>query len=373
MPFKRKVLLLLSAYDPETHRAAVEAARRYNWHLDANVLTPMTMVGNWRGDGILCSLTDDTRYARFIERSAVPAVDLSTWREDLAMPRVSSDSEAVGRLAAKHFMDFGHRNFAWYASAPTPFGERRFASFESELCKNGRHVTRIDGRGSQLFETVSTRLKELPRPCAILCQHDADAAWLSSLCLESGFQVPMDFAILGVDNNPLICEVQTVPLSSIDRDATGIAFEGARLLQAAMDGGEVATQPVIIPPKGVITRASSDELMIEDDIVRNALRYLRDHLAEKTGTPEVAAELGISRSMLNQRFQIVLQTSVHKSLMQMRLNRAAELLAYTRWSVEQIAAESGFTHASHLSNSFKAHFKQSPLAYRREHATSAEV
>ncbi|MEO0797139.1 MAG: substrate-binding domain-containing protein [Verrucomicrobiota bacterium] len=369
MPFKRKVLLLLSAYDPETHRATVEAARKYNWHLDANVLTPMTTVGNWRGDGILCSLTDDKRYARFIEKEGYPSVDLSTWRIDLTMPRVSADNEAIGRMAAEHFIEFGHRHFVWYASAPTPFGDARFSSFRDELAKRGFAPQRIDGRGSQNFSTMSRRLKDLPRPCAILAQHDADAAWLGGLCLESGFQVPMDFAILGVDNNPLICEVQTVPLSSIDRDATGIALEGARLLQAAMDGEKVPSTTTIIPPKGVISRASSDELMIDDDIVREALRYLKSHLSAKTGTPEVAAELGISRSMLNQRFQSVLQTSLHKSLMQMRLNKAAELLAYTRWNVEQIAAETGFTHASHLSNSFKAHFKRSPLAYRREHAT----
>ncbi|MGC6424859.1 MAG: substrate-binding domain-containing protein [Lentimonas sp.] len=366
MPFKRKVLLLLSAYDPETHRAAVEAARRYNWHLDANMLTPMTNMDSWRGDGILCSLADDTRYAKFIEKSGLPSVDLSTWRRDLKMPRVSADNEAIGRIAAQHFVSYEHRHFAWYASSETPFGEARLNSYKKELEKHGHTVTRIDGRGSQSFSTMAKRIKALPNPCAILAQYDADAAWLSSLCLELGFQVPMDFAIMGVDNNPLVCEVQSVPISSVDKDATGIALEGARLLQAAMDGEVVSIQNTVIPPKGVIIRASSDELMIEDDIVRSAIRYLKNNLAEKTGTPEVAAELGVSRSMLNQRFQKVMQTSLHKSLMKLRLNKAAELLTYTNLSIEHIAAVTGFTHASHLSNSFKAHFKQSPLAYRKE-------
>jgi len=365
MGLKRKVLLLLSAYDPPTHQAAVEAARKYNWHLDTNVLTPMSMVGNWRGDGILCSLTDDARYARFIEREGIPCVDLSTWRQDLNLPRVSADNDAIGRMAARHFISYEHRHFAWYASAPTPFGEARYASFRAELAEHGCSVVRIDGRGSQSFAPMARRLRNLSRPCAILAMHDADAAWLASLCLEEGFQVPMDFAILGVDNNPLVCEVHSVPLSSIDRDATGIALEGARLLQKAMDGKRVPARTTFVPPKGVITRASSDAFVIDDDLVRRAMRYLHNHMAEKTGTPEVAAELGISRSLLNQRFQNVMQTTLHQSLMNMRLNKAADLLVASEWTVERIAAETGFTHASHLSNSFKRHFGQSPLTYRK--------
>ncbi|MEM6885457.1 MAG: substrate-binding domain-containing protein [Verrucomicrobiota bacterium] len=367
---KRKVLLLLSAYEPETHRAAVEAAREYHWHLDANVLTPMTTIGNWRGDGILCSLTDDRRYSRFIEKLKLPTVDLSTWRRDLKLPRISADNQAIGRMAAEHFMAYQHRHFAWYASGSTPFGEERFASYQATLQAKGFEAIRIDGRGSQSFTTMSKRLEELPHPCAIFAQHDADAAWISNLCLECGYQIPMDFAIIGVDNNPLVCEVQSVPLSSIDRDATGLIMEGARLLQQAMDGKKVPAKTTVIPAKGIIRRASSDELMIDDEVVRSALRYLKAHLSDKTGTPEVAEALGVSRSMLNQRFQTVLQTSLHKSLMRMRLNKAAELLSSTKWSVEHIASETGFTHASHLSNSFKARFNQSPLTYRKKSSTT---
>ena len=330
----------------------------------------MTIFGNWRGDGILCSLTDDQRYANFIKKAGVPCVDLSTWRCDLKLPRVSADNTAIGKLAAEHFLTYQHRNFAFYASESTPFGDARYQSYNDTLSAKGYAAIRINSRGSLKFSTIKKALNNLPRPCGIFAQHDADAAWISSQCQDNGYQVPTDFAIIGVDNNPLLCEVQSVPLSSIDRDATGIAIEGARLLQEAMNGGTVKHKTAIIPAKGVIRRASSDALMIEDAIVRDALRYLKDHLAEKVGTPEVAAKLKISRSMLNQRFQTVLKTSLHKSLMRMRLLKASELLTYTSHNIELIAEEAGFTHASHLSNSFKAHFKQSPLAYRKEHSSN---
>ncbi len=367
MPIKRKVLLLLSAYDPELHRAAVEAARKYNWHLDSNVLTPMTMIGKWRGDGILCSLTDDPHYAKFIEEMKVPTVDLSTWRDDLQLPRVSANNDEIGRIAARHFLSYEHRNFAWYASEPTTFGNARFNSFFDELKKNNRTVIKIDDAGASNFSVISKRLKSLPRPCAIFAQHDADAAWLASLCLEEGFQVPMDFAILGVDNNPLICEVHSVPISSIEKDIKGIVLEASKLLQSAMDGKKIPCKTKLIKPKGVITRASSDAFVVEDDIIRQAMCYLQTHYAEKTGTPEVAAELGLSRSLLNLKFQQSMNTTLHQALMKIRLNKAADFLVYSSWNMEKIAERTGFTHASHLSNSFKKHFGESPLTYRNNH------
>ena len=368
MRLKRRVLLLLNAYDQPTHQAAVDAARKYNWHLDTNVLTPMSMINNWRGDGILSSLTDNPRAANFVRKNTdVPCVDLSTWREDLKLPRVASDNGAIGRLAARHFLVYKHRHFAWYASTPTPFGKARYEAFSAELAENGKTTIRIDGPGSLNYNTMAERLKKLPRPCAVFAVNDADAAWLTSLCLEEGFQVPADFAVLGVDNNPLVCEVHSVPLSSIDRDTEGMVLEGARLLQTAMNGQNISVKTTFIQPKGVVTRSSSDAFIIDDDLVRRAMRYLSSRLAEKVGTPEIAAELGISRSLLNQRFKSVTGNTLHQTLMNMRINKAADLLASTDWNLEQIATETGFTHAPHLSNSFKKHFGQSPLTYRKKH------
>ncbi|MDF7825914.1 helix-turn-helix domain-containing protein [Pontiellaceae bacterium B12227] len=367
MRYKRRVLLLLNAYDQPTHQAAVDAARQRNWHLDTNVLTPMGMMNHWRGDGILSSLTDNPRTANFVQQNpGIPCVDLSTWREDIPLPRVAADNTAIGRMAARHFMAYGHRNFAWYASTPTPFGEARFAAFNAELKAHTTSATRIDGPGSLNYNTMADRLKNLPRPCSIFAVNDADAAWIAGLCMEEGFQVPMDFSILGVDNNPMVCEVQSVALSSIDRDTAGVVQEGARLLQAAMDGKRIPASTTFIAPKGVATRASSDAFIIDDDIVRRAMRHLQNRLAEKIGTPEIAEELGVSRSLLNQRFKTATNSTLHQTLMNMRLNQAADLLTSTAWNMDRIAAATGFTHASHLSNSFKRHFGQSPLTYRKE-------
>ncbi|MGB0372412.1 MAG: substrate-binding domain-containing protein [Opitutales bacterium] len=366
MKLKRRVLLLLSAYDPQTHQAAVEAARTFDWHLDTNLLTPQRMLSDWRGDGILCSLTNNASHLNFVQESGLPAVDLSTWRTDIKIPRVSADNRALGKLAGEHFIQFAHDNYAWYSSEATPFGDERLTSFEETVAAHGHRVLRIDSSGRQNYSTIQRRIQKLPRPCAIFCMNDSDAAWIASICLEQGYNIPMDFAILGIDNNPLICDVHSVPLSSIDKNAKKITYEASLCLQRAMDGETVPDTTRFISHEGVTQRASSNHFAHKDETIRAALQYLQDNLSQKIGTPEVAQILGISQSGLNKRFQDVLNKSLHQTLISMRLKAASVQLKKTSDSLEVIAASNGFTHASHLSNCFKKHYGMSPNTYRKQ-------
>lgn len=362
---RRHVLLLLSTYDPQTHRAAVAAAQRYHWHLDANLLVAQRMIRNWKGEGILCSLGNEKALGDYVVSKGVPAVDLSTWRTDLQLPRVSADNWAIGRLAAEHLLHYEHTNFVWFSSTRSPYGDLRLEGYRSALLERGYKVKRIDGKGCQSSEVMLERLRRLDRPCAILAMDDGDAGWLSNLCQNAGYHVPMDFAILGTDNNPLVCEVQSVPLSSIDKDVNQVVAEGAKRLDALMNGADDLADAIqYVQPAGVVTRASTDGFAVADELVRDALNFLRVHMSEKVGTPEVAAVLGVSKTLLNQRFRQTLQTSLHQVLMRMRLREAATLLSTTDWNLSRIAEATGFTHAAHLSNSFRKHYGCRAGAYR---------
>lgn len=362
---QRRVLLLLSAYDPQTHRAAVAAAQRYHWHLDANLLVAQRMIRNWSGEGILCSLGNEKALGDYVLSRGVPAVDLSTGRTDLKLPRVSADNRAIGRLAAEHLLHYQHTNFAWFSSTRTPYGDLRLAGYRSALSERGYQVQRMDGKGCQSSELMLQRLQQLERPCAILAMDDGDAGWLSNLCQNAGYHVPMDFAILGTDNNPLVCEVQSVPLSSIDKNANQIVAQGAKRLDSLMKNADDPSDAIeYVQPVGVVTRASTDGFAVADELVREALSFLQMHLSEKVGTPEVAAMLGVSKTLLNQSFSKTMQTSLHQVLMRMRLREAATLLTATDWNLSRIAEATGFSHAAHLSNSFRKHYGCGTRAYR---------
>ena len=57
----------------------------------------------------------------------------------------------------------------------------------------------------------------------------------------------------------------------------------------------------------------------------------------------------------------------------MRIDRAAELLVTTNYSVQQICYELGFENQSYFYRLFRAHKNESPQAYRRKNGPSSTV
>lgn len=188
--------------------------------------------------------------------------------------------------------------------------------------------------------------------------------------MEVGYRVPEDFAILGVDNNQLICEHQPVPLSSINHDHERIGYEGAQLLAQIMNGIPPETGIIHIEPAGITQRASTDVLATNDPLVQKAMTYLVQNLRHPIGTPEIAEQLNVSRRNLEQRFQKELGSSIHKKLTELRLKKAEGMLNQSDQSVEAIAALTGFCHAPHLCRVFKKEYGLPPLAYRKANTSS---
>jgi LacI family transcriptional regulator len=364
----KKILMLLGTYDPVTHRGIARAARDLGWHLNVSMLDSFQLPSRWDGDGIICSLTDNSKLVRFVVDSGLPAVDLSAWRTDVPMPRVSANNARIGRMAAEHFLAFGHHTFGWFCHRPNPVANARLHGFRRELRRRGRNPPAVcTGRKTQQHHTVKKWLDRIDKPAALFAYNDSDAAWLLSTCLEAGFRVPEDFAILGVDNNPLICEHLPVPLSSINHDHERIGYEGARLLDRIMAGEPRPPEFTTVDPTGITLRASSDALATRDPLVLQAMEVMQEQLRRPRSVAEIARALGVSRRTLETRFQAELGCSPHAKRMELRLARAARWLTDSDLPVEDIAAQCGFSHAPHLCRLFKQHYLTTPLAYRKTH------
>ncbi|AWB65842.1 hypothetical protein C2869_05030 [Saccharobesus litoralis] len=362
----KKILMLLGNYDPATHAGIAKASRDLGWHLNVSMLSPFQIPTRWQGDGIICSLNNNQALTDFIVNANVPTVDLSAWRIDIAMPRISADNQCIGRLAASHFCENGHQSFGWFCHLQNPVADARLSAFQQELTDRGLgKAATLVGEATQNHDEIDAWLASLAKPCAILAYNDNDAAWLLNTCLSAGYRVPEDFSIIGVDNNPLICEHMPVPLSSINHDHERIGYQGALLLNSII-GGEVAPEKIqLIEPRGITIRASSDLLVATDPIIKAALKFLMENLKNSIGTQDVADSLGISRRNIEHKFQKQLNTSVHKKLLEYRLAEAENLLRNTKHKIEDIALMAGFCHAPHLNRYFKNAYGLTPLNYRR--------
>lgn len=366
MKRRKHILMVLGSYDQSAHEGIARYAGQHGWHLDVSILKDFQLPEHWKGDGIITSLNFSRQLEEFVRGADVPTVDLSIWREDIDLPRVAVDNAALGRLGAVHFISLGHQHCAWFGLAINPVSRTRYRAYRDTLAAVGIDCVRLDTVKAQDPAYITQRLLDLPKPCAVYTKSDYDSAWLANLCHEAGLRIPDDVAILGADDNALICESQWIKLSSVRYDLARIGYEGAAMLDALLQGKALETRLQLIPPQGITVRQSTDALAATDPLVREALAYLHEHLRESIGTNEIAEKLGVSRRLLELRFRAQMHSSVREYLIRSRIVESKNLLSSTDEPIETIAALTGFCNAPHFSRTFKRDAGMTPSQYRAQ-------
>ena len=225
-------------------------------------------------------------------------------------------------------------------------------------------------------EWIRGKLAAAGKPLAVLTYDETDAARLLYAARELGINVPEELAILSIGNNPLICENQSIPLSSIDQNLERGGYEAAALLDRLMDSRSrtrhLARSAILVPPAGVITRRSTDVIAIADPTVRKALEFIGKNLAKPIGSPQIAEALDLKRSELDRLFRDHLMRSVGEEIRRQRLARAKLLLETTDRTISDIARQTGYCTPSHLTNTFKSVLGRTPK-YWRSHAETPKL
>jgi LacI family transcriptional regulator len=144
--------------------------------------------------------------------------------------------------------------------------------------------------------------------------------------------------------------------------------KGIGLLDRLMSGRKVRPdcKPILIPPRGVVTRRSTDITVTPDTVVADALRFIRDHAFKPITVDDVVQELSVSRAMLYRRFQKAIGRSPHEHILRIRLERVRQLLMQTSLPVWRIAAVTGFEHTEYLVAAFRREVGMTPGQYRAE-------
>lgn len=370
MSLVKHVLMVLGSYDQSAHEGIARYASQHNWHLNVSILKDFNLPDSWQGDGMVTSLNNSASLEAFVRKAKVPVVDLSIWREDIELPRVVADNAAIGRIGAEHFLETGHKHCAWFALATNPVSRARYQAYRDTLAAAGVACIRLDRKRPQDVSFMTEQLLALPKPCAIYTKSDYDTAWLLNLCLSAGIDVPDEVALLGADDNSLICENQIVPLSSVRHDLETIGYKGAAMLDQLMHGKKPKQSLELIPPKGIHVRRSTDTLAVSDPIIRKLVAYLKSNYRLPVSTSVLAEQFQLSRRSLELRFREQVHCSIRECLIGIRIAEAKRMLCVRDESIETIAALTGFCHAPHFSNTFKRQIGCSPTQYRRENTKS---
>ncbi len=322
---------------------------------------PWILTRSPRGaDGIL-ALVRTRPLARRLRRSRAPFVDLDTALPEMAPWGVANDERAVAEAAARHLLDLGIPRLAYSAGPVRSVWEsERRAAFRRAVARDRRPVDVRVGPARGLGRW----LRRLAKPVGVLAENDAEACRILDAARREGLRVPEDVAVLGVDDDEVLCELADPPLSSVELDTRRIGYEGAALLDRLMRGRPRPRRPVRIPPLGVVSRASTDAVAAGDRAVAAALRHVRANVQRPLRVPDLVRAAGVSRRTLELRFRAVLGRSPHEVIDRARLDRAKDLLRRTDWPLKRIAAASGFTYPEHLQAAFRRREGTSPGRYR---------
>jgi LacI family transcriptional regulator len=334
---------------------------------------PPRWLESWRGDGVI-SRWSSPKVIAALRGSRVPAVDLSDRREPFGPARINSDDHAIGRLAAEHLRERGFRSFGFCGFRGERWATRRQESFLHALEGPGYacqvYESPWGGSESRPWEDEQVRIgrwvRSLPRPAGVLACNDERGLHVLDACQRTGLRVPEEVAVVGVDDDALICELCYPPLSSIIPNPERIGFEAAALLERLI-GGEAA-EPLerLVPPLGVTTRLSTDVLAVDDEDFVAAVRYIREHACDGLTVDEVLARVPVSRSTLERRFRKHLGRSPQAEIRAVQFNRARQLLAETDHTIHRIAELVGFGHPEYFLVAFSREFGRPPGQFRRD-------
>lgn len=303
---------------------------------------------------------------------------------DTVHPQVGSidvDDEQVGQQAGDYFLNQGHKHFAFFGNA-TPYSQQRYTGFCTFLGEAGfePHFHQYQSPGTRNYmeywrgsETGLVRwLQQLPKPIGILAAHDPLGRCLSEVCRDHQIAIPEEVSILGVNDDPLICNLANPPLSSISIPWDKIGFTAATLMDQVISQKIRLPQQILIPPQGIVTRQSSNLLAIDDPQLARAIRFIRENACRSIQVNDIARAATLPRRTLEQRFQKNLKRSPRSEIMRVRCEEAKRLLLETDLSMPLIAERCGFSNAERFSVVFKQTVAQTPSAFRKSQALSSQ-
>lgn len=331
----------------------------------------------WKGDGVIARV-GFVELAKKLKSLKLPVVNVSgITLPKVNFPRVVSDQVAAANLAAEHLLARGFRHFGYFSLLGLEYVAEHQQAFLDRL--------RIEGHRCDVFavnphlgaetdwnldmKRLGKWLKGLPKPLAVFTWNSSSARELIYACMQSNHLVPEEVAVLSGSDDDLFCEVTPIPISAVQLGCEQIGYRAAAELDAMMKNP--TTPPpakVLIPPRGVMERRSTDTLAVDDAAMVKALRFIRENPARLMNVNDVAKQAGLCRRALELRFQKLLGRSPASEIRRVRIDHAIDLLQATNLSVATVAERSGFSSPEYMASVFRNQLATTPLHYRKPDA-----
>ncbi len=377
---QKEVFIALGWFNHRINEGVAHYARQAGWHLNFSYMHDLFLPDQWNGDGIISMLDAeyDAGYSpinAFVTKHLhrVPVVDLSLNMPDLNCARVLEDNLEIGRLGAKHFVERQFSKIGFFKNHASRSAKIRQQGFLEQAHLSGVEIFDLDfiARYPQSIrdiafqmEWLGQKLQEVGGPIGVMAINDEEAITAIRSALQYNISVPSQAAILGVDDSPFAGELSPIPLSSVKTDPYDQGVKAAQLLDQILAGKPAPKEPIMLTPKSIVVRRSTDILAADDSRVAEAIEFIRDNFRSPITIDDIADKLMMSRRRLHDLFMQNISQSIHDYIVSRRIEHACKLLKTTDWSIKRIAANSGFSSSVHMCQTFARELKATPSQIR---------
>ena len=349
---------------------------RRDWRL--RLVTPAELVVTGALDGYsgVIARVADARILQRLKAANLPVVDVFAHFTQTDFIRVDTDHAKLGRRAADYFLSKGYTSFAYCGYDGTAYSDLRRDAFAARLAEAG-HTCAIYAHkelpdDSVVFnERPSTTknvtliarwLQSLSFPTAVFCANDLRALQILHVANDLGIDIPRQAAILGTDNDTLLCTFSNPPLSSLDPNAHGVGYAAARLLQAAMDNPLThKRRPTFrVQPGELYERTSTEHHPIAPEWFADALVHIDRNLSRPITAADVVAVTGKSSTAVEKRFRAAFNLSVGRYILTLKMQESARLLSRGNLSVKEVAARTGFNSPQYFCRAYRSYYGHTP-------------
>ncbi|MCA9185990.1 MAG: DNA-binding transcriptional regulator [Pirellulaceae bacterium] len=380
LPHQQRIAVFLEtplATERELLRGVSRLAREVgNWTVEpqerGSIEATVQHLQQWPVDGVLGRFANDMSIER-LGVLGIPVVSMAPLRPDSTCRAVHEDDTAICRMAFEHLQDRAFTNLAYCGEWDTPWSRARhniFCKLAESLSGQVAHLwldsaVSASDSSSSLLDVIAQWLEKLPKPIGILASNDSVGVDILTACRRMNLRVPEQVAVMGIGNDELLCDVAEPPLSSVVPDYERIGYEAAKMLDELLRNRTPSRQSVSIHPSRIAVRGSTTGRAIEDPQMATAMSFIRKHACHGITIDDVVQHTGMARSTLQRHFRKTFHRTIHDEIVQVRLDRAVDLLANTELQIDEIAQKSGFLRREYLGVVFRREFGETPAVYRK--------
>jgi LacI family transcriptional regulator len=325
----------------------------------------------WEADGIIGQFYNDQEVEKFT-KAGIPVIAQDFKERFTNIPNITGNYHETGRMGAEYFLQKGFRHFAFYGFNNIVWSRERGQGFEGRVKEEGYDVHFYelkDCPSTDLWyykpSALSVWLNSLPKPIAIMACDDNQAHHIVEAAGHAGILIPDDVAVLGVDNDELVCDLSDPPLSSIALATEKGGYEAARLMEKMIATNTCVASDVVVKATQVVTRHSTDIFASKDKYIVNALKYIHDNLDKNLKVDQVLKEVPLSRRSLEKRFVQTTGYPVYEYIYNQRIEKFTQKLLETDMTIFEIALDLGLSDSKNIARQFKQIKGLTPVEYRK--------